>query len=594
MNDSPSTSFARSLFFGEIREEMVFPYPRLGPAEQGVVRRLLHRFQELARDTIDPRRMDAEGRIPAAVLDGLRALGFFGLSLPPAYGGAGLSTTATCRLLQEVAAADASLATMLIAHLSLCAAAIVHFGSEAQKQRYLPRLASGTALGAFAQTETQSGSDAAAIRTRAFPQPGGGWLLQGSKLWVTNGALADVFVLLAQTEVRRHGAQADRITGFVAERGPGLRHGAEEPKLGVRACSTTALYLDDLELPAEAVLGTVGGGFKVAMETISGAHLALAAAWVGMAREVLRLAVQHATSRRQFGRLLSTFGMIRDKLARMQIDVYAAESMLYLTSGLLDQRRRPVDVSLESACCKVFASETLWRVVHEAACIAGGASLMRDYPYERLLRDSRVGLFFGGTNEVLRCYIALTGMQGPGEQLARLAEAIKHPLRGYGLVVDTLLGQVRSAAYGGPVLSLHHGRLKKEAVAIEDSVEALQKGVDRVLRRHGRQISEMQYVQQRVADVAIDLYAMVACVSRCTAALHAHDARRAAGEGVEAAGEIDEAERELRLCHGFCGKAAERIRHRLERFNQNDDELMKAIAADSYHGRTYPLDAPFD
>lgn len=591
----------KSLFVGDIPEQLVFPYPRLHPAEQAILRRLVQEIQAFAKSSIDARRIDAESAIPEEVLAGLRRLGLFGLKIPREHGGQGLSHTAACRAFQEVAAADASVAALLAGHSSLAAQAVVLFGTAEQKARYLPRLASGEAIGAFAQTESQSGSDAAAIRTRASVQPDGGYLLHGSKLWVLNGGVADVMVVLAQTEVVRDGARVDRITGFLVERGMGVRSGAEEQKLGARGASTTALYLDDVRVPPSAVLGSVGGGFKVAMETLSSARLSLCAGWVGVARELLRRSVLHATSRRQFGRLLSSFGMVKDKLARMQVDLYAAESMVYLTTGLLDRERQragrlgpggPVaDTSLEAACCKVFVSEALQRVTAEAMNIAAGAGYMRDYPYERALRDGRLALLMGGTNEVLRCYIALNGMQGPGENLAKLADAIKHPLRGYGVVVDTLLQEVRSAAYGGPALTLHHGRLKKEAVAIEDSVEALQKGVAGALRRHGRQISEMQYVQGRVADVVIDLYAMIACVSRCTAALHAHDARRAAGEGMEAAGEIDDAERELRLCRGFCGKAAERIRARLERFNQNDDELMKTIADDSYHGRTYPFDA---
>ncbi len=438
----------------------------------------------------------------------------------------------------------------------------------------------------------EAGSDAAAIRTRA-ELVGDEFLLNGTKLWVQNGGLANLHVLFAQTEVAREGSRVDRITGFLVERGPGVRPGAEQQKLGMRGSSTTALYIEDLRLGPKQVLGTLGGGFKVLGETTNFGRLAFAAICVGSARTLLRLAVQHATSRHQFGRLLSSLGLIKDKIASMAVDLYAAESMVYLTAGLLDaaERGRAVDSTIETACAKVMASEMLWRAVNDAAQIAGSCGYARDYPYERLLRDSRLyTLFPGGTNEVLRCYIALTGLSGPGEQLARLSDAIKYPLRGYGLVVDTLIEKVRSAAYGRAVLTRQHPRLKKEAVFIEDAAESLAREVDRVLRKHGRLIPEMQYVQRRVADVVIDLFAMCASVARASAALTSSDAR--SGVSVpEAGGELDAAERELRLCAGFCSRAHTRIEQALARFSQNDDELFKAIADDSYTGRSYPFDA---
>jgi acyl-CoA dehydrogenase family protein 9 len=600
MSNTRLFSFGKSLFFGALPEDVIFPYPRLSRQEQERTAKLLTQLSELSREAIDPRQIDEQEQIPSVVLQRLAALGVMGLNIPAQYGGQALSMTAACRVLDAVGSIDGSLAVTLGAHLGLCAGAVAQFGSESQRQLYLPRLASGQVLGSFASSEPTSGSDTAAIRTRAR-QDGEEFVLNGSKLWVQNGGLAHLHVLFAQTQVVREGQHVDRITGFIAESGPGLRPGCEEKKLGLRGSSTTALYLEDLRLPRAQILGGLGGGQKVAMDTHNRGRLLFAAGCIGSARELMRLAVQHATSRRQFGRLISTLGMIKDKIARMAIDLYAAESMLYLTTGLMDlydHRHRgresaDLDYSLESACCKVVASEMLGRVAHHAMQVAAGCGYRRDYPYERLLRDSRAFQIFPGTNEVLRCYIALLGLAAPGEQLDKLSDAIKYPLRGYGLVVDTLLEKVRTAAYGRTQLTRHHPRLKKEAVYIEDAAEALTQAVDRVLRRHGRQISEMQYVQKRVADVVIDLLAMCATVSRASAALTERDLRHARGGAglTEAAGQLDSAERELRLCAGFCGKASVRIRDTLARFVQNDDELMKTIADDCYVGRPYPLDA---
>ncbi|MGE5182186.1 MAG: acyl-CoA dehydrogenase family protein, partial [Acidobacteriota bacterium] len=281
----------------------------------------------------------------------------------------------------------------------------------------------------------------------------------------------------------------------------------------------------------------------------------------------------HVTSRRQFGRAIAEFGLVKDKIARMMMEVFAAESMLYLATGLVD--RGVEDYSLESACCKVYGSEMLWRVANESVNLAAGMGYMRDYPFERLLRDARVSLVFEGTNEILRCFIALSGMQGPGDRLAQLADAIKWPLKGYGLVADFFVDKLKTQYYGGERLDRIHPALKKEAVLFEDWVPELAKNVEKVLRRHGKNISEMQYVQRRVADVVIDLFLMIACMSRATASLTARG---------------PEAERDARLCRAACGRASQRIKRNIRMFDDNDDELLKMIARDAYDAMAYDLD----
>ena len=593
MSRDPS-SFGKSLFFGELREDLIFPFPRLGRDEQARTTGLVSRLHDFAQAQVDSNAIDRQERIPEHVLSGLRQLGLFGMNIPTAYGGLGLGAGATCRLFDALGEIDGSLAVTVGTHAALTARAVSLYGSDDQKRRYLPKLASGEIIGSFAVTEPLAGSDAASIRMRAEPLPGAqGFLLNGSKSWVSNGGLAGLHVLFAQTQVARSDGDVDRISGFLVDKGPGVIVGSERRKLGVRGSSTTALYIEEVNASGAQLLGGLGGGFKVLMETINFGRLAFAAVCLGTTRTLLRLAVQHATSRHQFGRLLSTLGMIKEKCASMAVDLYAAESMVYLTAGLFDANShgRTIDTTLETACAKVLSSEGLWRAATEASQIAAGCGYANDYPYERLLRDARLySLYPGGTNEVLRCYIALNGLAGPGEQLARLADAIKFPLRGYGLVVETLVDKVRTAAYGRAILARHHPRLKREAVVIEDTIEALSREVDRVLRRHGRFISEMQYVQRRMANVAIDLYAMCAAVSRASAALYHKDSR---GDHAmpEAGGELDRAERELRLCIGFCSRASTRITETLARFSQNDDELMKSIADDCYIGRPYPFDA---
>ena len=569
------SSFSKSLFFGHIPESMVIPYPRISIGEREKLKDFLGKIHQLSNTSIDSARIDREAHHPPELLDALKQLGLFGLSIPSSEGGLGLTTTSYARALQEIASIDASVGVSLVGHEALGCRGILLHGSAEQRRRYLPRLASGELVAAFALTEPGSGSDAASIQGRATRQPDGSFLLDCHKIWIVNGGIAGLFTVFAQTEVERQGERTDRITAFLVESGtPGLTIGPEEPKLGVRGVSTTSLTLAKVRVAPENVLGQVGGGFKVAMGVLNAGRLVAAASTLGAADQVMQLAIGHATARHQFGRAISEFGLIKDKVGLMMLDAFAAESMVYLTTGLVD--RGVQDYSLESAMCKVYGSEMLWRVVNESAAIAAGKSFMSDHPYERLLRDARVHLVFQGTNEILRCFIALSGMQGPGDRLAQLSEFIKWPLKGYGLAIDFVVDKLMTQYVGDKTVEQAHQMLKRETVLFEDNVPELAKQVEKTLRKHGKMISEMQYVQRRVADMTIDLYLMIACISRTTASI------------LEKGGPA--AEREARLCRAACGRAAHRIRRNIRRFDDNDDELVKSIARDAYDAGRYGLD----
>lgn len=573
MDPRQPSSFLKSLFFGQIPEEMVIPYPRLTPPERAELASVVQAVRAWAAQH-DAAAIDQSRAIPPAVREALRRIGLFGLSIPPEYGGRGFGATATARVGEEVARADASVALMLAGHGVLGTMGLLLHGSAEQRRRYLPRLASGEWLAAFALTEPTSGSDAASITSRAIPTGDGGFVLDGKKTWIVNGADADLYTVFAQTEVEKAGGKADRITGFLVERNqPGVEVSTAEPTLGARGAAMATLTLRDVRVARENVLGRVGGGFKVAMTVLNAGRLGSSAASVGAAKQLLALVIPYTRARRQFGRPIGEFGLIKDKLGRMAMDVFAAESMVYLTTGLID--RGVADTSVESAICKVFASETLWRVANESLAIAAGQGFVEGPPWERLMRDARAHLVFQGTNEILRCFIALSGMQGPGERLAQLADFIKWPLKGYGLAIDFVVDKLTQVV-GGKVLEHADAMLKREAVYFEDSVPELAKQVEKTLRKHGKMISEMQFVQRRVADMAIDLYLMVACIARATTSI--------AEKGAP------EAERETKLCRAACGRAATRIRRTIRQFDDNDDELLKALAKDATDAATYPFD----
>jgi acyl-CoA dehydrogenase family protein 9 len=285
------------------------------------------------------------------------------------------------------------------------------------------------------------------------------------------------------------------------------------------------------------------------------------------------MAIARCTERRAFGRPIGEFGLIKDKIAAMVADTWALESVAYLTTGMIDGGAR--DFAIESAICKVYGSETCWRVVNEAMQIAAGMGYMADSGYERMLRDARVNLVYEGTNEILRAFIALSGMQGPGRALADVARAMREPIKGFGLLSDFAMRKAKSA-FSRERMTRHHPLLQKEAAVFESYVHDLSRGVDKALRKHGRDIAEMQYTQMRTADLAIDLYAIAACVARATRAIE-----RRGEEG---------ARREIEFTNIFVAAAERRLAQTVAAIDKNDDELRKAVASRTYADGGYPFD----
>jgi acyl-CoA dehydrogenase family protein 9 len=309
------------------------------------------------------------------------------------------------------------------------------------------------------------------------------------------------------------------------------------------------------------------------MEVLTHARLSLASSCLGKGKRLLRIAVDRVSERKAFGRNISEFGLVRDKIAQMASELFALESMTYLTTGLVDAGSS--DFTIESAICKVYGSEALWRVANEAQQIAGALGYMRSQPWERLLRDARIAMVYEGTNEILRCFIALSGMQGPGRSLEEVSKAMREPIKGFGLLSDFALRKAKSAL-GRERLSKSHPMLAREAVLFEEYTGQLAKSVDNVLRRHGKNIAEMQYTQKRVADVAIDLYAIASVISRTTRAIE-----RRGEEG---------SRREIDLASVFVTSAKRRLVENVAAFEENDDELRKSIAQRTCTDGGYPLD----
>ncbi|MFO7564727.1 MAG: acyl-CoA dehydrogenase family protein [Enhygromyxa sp.] len=558
-------SFARQLFFGSVEEDEVFPFPdELDKDERETLGSLLDPLDRFLRERIEAG-IDHDRVLDPELIDELKHMGLFGLLIPTEYEGFGLSSTGYARLFERIAATDGSIAATLGAHQSIGCKGIVLFGTDEQKQRYLPRLAAGELVAAFCLTEPGSGSDAASIRTRArLSEDGEHWIIDGSKLWITNGGFADLFTVFAQTEVEIDGKKQDRITAFIVERAfGGVESGPEESKLGIKGSSTTAIHFDGCKVPKDNVIGEVGGGFKIAMTILNNGRFGLAAGCVGGAKRLIKLAASYANERAQFNKKLREFGLIKKKFATMALQVYAAESMTYMTCGLMDRGQR--DYAIEAAMSKVFASEMMWMVANECLQVMGGLGYSREYIFERFVRDTRINMIFEGTNEILRLFIALSGIQAPGKHLRELASALKDPLENYSMLLTELVSRVRDRVITEE-LTRTHPKLKRAAVEIEEQADSFGQVVERLLRHHGKSIIDEQMLLERVAEIGIDLYAMVAVVSRATVALE---------QG------RDSAAHEALLAKVFCEQANRRIRRRLRAIEQgrkNGDVELRQIA----------------
>jgi acyl-CoA dehydrogenase family member 9 len=574
-----SISFMRSLCMGTIEEDVILPYPVLSEDERGTLRAVVDSVDHLLGSrTEEFRKWDREGELPAAFIEELRGFGMFGLVIPEQYGGMGMHAAAYSRTLQQVARHDASVAVTIGAHSSIGMRGLLLYGTDEQKARWMPKLASGEMIAAFCLTEPGAGSDAASIKTTAV-RDGDDWVINGSKLWITNGGIADFFTVFAKTggaEVRAN------LSGFVVTRDmPGVSIGPHEDKMGLRASSTTAVFFDNVRVPADHLLGPEHGGFKVAMHILNNGRTGLGGGAVGAMKRLVELASTQAKGRHQFGRPIAEFGLVKQKIGQLVVDCYAAESVVNLVAGIIDQGYE--EYAIEAAISKVFASEALWRAADEALQVAGGNGFMREYPYERVVRDCRINRIFEGTNEVLRLFIALSAMNDAGTQLRELASSLRgvfdDPLKGFGVMSAYARRRAALATNIGRdkgTFTKLEPALAPHAAVFAECARDLATATDRILRKHGREIIGKQFASSRLADIMIDLFVLAAVISRVNASLVAKGGAAAA--------------KELEILAVFAGQARRRIRANFERIDDNDDELIKSLADHAVEQERYVWD----
>ncbi|HEY7726347.1 MAG TPA: acyl-CoA dehydrogenase family protein [Anaeromyxobacteraceae bacterium] len=579
--DKKTASFVQSLCMGRIEEEIVVPFPEMKKAEKEMLDQVLQSVNQLLGPRAkDFREWDVRGEMPGDFIEELKGFGLFGLVIPEEHGGLGFGSTAYSRTLQEISKHDGSVALTVGAHSSIGMRGLLLFGTEEQKRRWLPKLATGELIAAFCLTEPGAGSDAAAVRTTAV-RKGDTWTLNGDKLWITNGGIAQFFTVFAKTPDVQVNGKA-QMTAFVVTRDmKGVSVGPHEDKMGIRASSTTTVHFEDVQVPHDHVLGEPGMGFKAAMRILNAGRTGLGGGCVGGMKRLIALATKQANERKQFSRPIADFGLVKQKVGEMVADCYAAESAVAMVAGIIDQGYQ--DYAVEAAISKVYATEALWRTADEALQIAGGNGYMREYPYERVVRDCRINRIFEGTNEILRLFIALTAMNRVAAQLKDVAHSMKDvlhdPIKGFGVLGDYAMKQasVLTGLVGEKrAWTLLHPSLRDAQEQFEEHTRELAWAADRVLRKHGRAIVDKQFALRRLADVLVDQFVLASTMSRVNAA-------------VEEKGS-DGARRELGLLKVVARRVRGRIRGNFRRMDVNDDEVVKELADDAFGREAYAWD----
>ncbi len=567
-------TFAGGLFLGQLSLNLVRPYPDAGTEPAG--EEFLVRLERFLLDEVDAAEIDRTGEIPEAVFAGLRQLGAFGIKIPEKYGGLGLSQRTYTRAAILLGSHCGSLASLLSAHQSIgIAQPILMFGTEEQKQRFLPLVAAGD-ISAFALTETTVGSDAARMQARATPSADGShYLLNGEKLWCTNGTRARWLVVMARTPAPEKGGR-DGITTFIVDAGwPGVEVAHRCRFMGLKALYNGVMRFTDVRIPEDHVLGPPGKGLRVALTTLNTGRLTLPGICIGTAKRSLYLAKSWANERVQWGAPIGQHAAIADKIGRMAATTFAMDAMSDLTSLLVDIGG--ADIRIEAAISKMYASEAAWRIADETVQVIGGrgyeteeslaARGERPFPAERTLRDNRINTIFEGSSEILRLFISREVLDPHLSRAGAVlnaslpfSERLRAALKAAVFYVPWYVRQWLPAGTppgGAPWARRELGRVAKDS-------RRLARSLFHAMVRYGPGLEKRQILLGRFVDIGAELYARVATVVRAEALL-ARGAREA---------DV------LPLVESFCAGSRERIADLRRGLRRNEDDRTYALAQD--------------
>ena len=562
-SEEKKPSFAKRLFFGDYPSHQVFPYPLVDKEEKRRTDEYLKELEDFLNNEFDAASIDRNAEIPQSVIHGLAKRGVLGMSVPKEYGGLGMSQHAYCRAVEMIARRCSATAIFVNAHQSIGLKGILLFGTDEQKDKWLPPLSKGEKIAAFSLTEPNAGSDASGVETRAVYDPERKvYRLNGRKQWTTNGSIAEVLTVMAQTEMDTPEGKKDKITAFIVTPDmPGFRITDKAlEKVGVRGTRTTNIEFNDVEVPEAYILGEKGAGLKICLTTLDYGRTTFGAMCTGAAKYALECTLNHAVTRYQFKQPLCAFPLVKKKLATMAAQVYAMDATTYMTAGLIDSGVE--DIMLEAAILKVFCSEALWSIIFEAMQIHGGRSFFTDMPLERMMRDARLNTIGEGSNEVLRAFIGLVGMRDVGMQLKDIVDALHSPLTKLGKLFSFGRGRMR-----WPHVAVRSEKIKVEAEELARQVKRFGDEVQHALYIHREAIIDKQLVLDRIASCVIAIYTMTAVLSKIDSEIEQCNGRL-----------NDDVAANLETAKLYCIIANNQIDQNIVKLHDNDDSRYEELS----------------
>jgi len=573
--DDNLQGFIKGIFSGQIREELIFPFPKLSRDEKETIKILLQSLNDFIEKEYNFKKVIRDREFSKKLKEEIRKNGLYALIIPERFNGLGFSMTSYLRILEDVSKHSFSLATRISTHQIMGGVGILLKGSNFLKKRYLPMIASGKKLFAFALTESGIGSDVKSVKTSAeYVSRKNGYILNGSKIWVFNAPEAEVFIVFAKTTHPRNPKNVDELTAFVVEKSYGIKIGKVEKISGLIGLEVAQIFLDNVFVPKENIISDEGEGFLVAVETLNYGRLELATEALGIAKKAIKISSDYATHRKQFGNSIAEYGMIQEKIGSMSIDTYILESMVYLTAGLMDAKGN--DYSVEAAICKVFAAESIMKIIDQSTSICSSVAFLEDHWLSQILRDLRMMFFFQGTNEVLRLFIAYSGLNNSenSEEIS-FTQALTEPIKSLGLLSDFLVKKISASVLANRIVRVDP-LLKREAAIIEDMIEQFNVHIERVIRKYGSEIIQKQFIIKRIADIAIKIYAMSATVSRVSDFILDNGKENSI--------------REIEIAVYVADKYKKEILNIFDSFETNKDEYLKDAAKKIYKYQKYKYD----
>src|SRR3989449_2763732 len=582
-------SFASNLFIGRYDFDRIYPYPAQSAEDRAAGEDFLQKLESYLRDHVDPDEIDRTGEIPPENFKGLAEIGAFGIKVPKKYGGLGLSQSNYGRAAVLLGSWDGNVAALVSAHQSIgVAQPLLLFGTEEQKQKYLPRVAAGE-ISAFALTERHAGSDPATMSLRAEPTSDGSeFILNGEKLWCTNGVKAGVLVVMARTPPKLVGRkERKQITAFIVDVDtPGLEITYRCRFMGLRALYNAVVKFTNVRVPRENIIFKEGAGLKVALTTLNTGRLTIPAACVGLSKRLLEISRKWASERIQWGVPIGQHSAIAGKIAEMAGNTFAMEAMTFLTSGLVD--RKAGDLRIETAMCKMWSTETTWKISDDAMQVRGGRGYEtaqslagrgeEAIPVERFLRDCRINMIFEGSSEIMRLFIA--------------REALDPHLKVGGAIFNTTLpmservkavftsGKFYAGWYprqwfssgAGKIDNLHR-HLQKHVDYSAGTSKKLARGLFHAMARFGPKLDREQLLLSRFVGIATELFAISAT---CSFAQYKIDHGESADEV-------------LSVANYFCNSARARIDHYFAGARRNADKRGYQLTQELLAGKPFSV-----